>query len=167
MPVVGMSGLDGRSARRDAVGSGRKETNPKGGSVTKKRSKIQQSRRDTGHRGQGDVRHGSLSRICRKTLLSTCMGPPSKPTQGSLQNRCQNHFICGQTSARPCFLATKSETPFIIPRSSRRLGLVCRLTHRPHMPSTNYRSALSCCCATLAKMRHCESDIIMSGSAVH
>ena len=43
MPVVGMSGLDGRSARRDAVGSGRKETNPKGGSVTKKRSKIQQS----------------------------------------------------------------------------------------------------------------------------
>ena len=38
-----MSGLDGRSARRDAVGSGRKETRPKGGSVTKKRSKIQQN----------------------------------------------------------------------------------------------------------------------------
>ena len=43
MPVVGMSGLDGRSARRDAVGSGRKETNPKGGSGHKKKNKIQQS----------------------------------------------------------------------------------------------------------------------------
>jgi hypothetical protein len=43
MPVVGMSGLDGRSARRDAVGSGRKETRPKGGSVHKKKNKIQQT----------------------------------------------------------------------------------------------------------------------------
>ena len=37
MPVVGMSGLDGRSARRDAVGSGRRRQIPKGGPVTKKR----------------------------------------------------------------------------------------------------------------------------------
>ena len=42
MPVVGMSGLDGRSAVETSCGSGRKETRPKGGSVHKKKNKIQQ-----------------------------------------------------------------------------------------------------------------------------
>ena len=42
MSVVVMSGLDGRSARRDAMRERPNVTNLKGGSVTKKRSKIQQ-----------------------------------------------------------------------------------------------------------------------------
>ena len=37
-----MSGLDGRSAVETSCGSGRKETRPKGGSVHKKKNKIQQ-----------------------------------------------------------------------------------------------------------------------------
>ena len=42
MPVLSMPGLDGRSACRNPVGTRQNGTNPKGGSVTKKRSKIQQ-----------------------------------------------------------------------------------------------------------------------------
>ena len=63
MPVVGMSGLDGRSARRDAVGSGRKETRPKGGSVHKKKNKIQQ--RVLG----GGFHKGSISEVAKRNSL--------------------------------------------------------------------------------------------------
>ena len=44
--------MDGRSARRDAVGSSRKETNPKGGSVTNKKNKIQQRERERDREGR-------------------------------------------------------------------------------------------------------------------
>ena len=74
MPVVGMSGLDGRSAVETSCGSGRKETRPKGGSVTKKRSKIQQRRRISGvcvaQKGWKRAGHSeAVSRPRAKTMI--------------------------------------------------------------------------------------------------
>ena len=79
-------------------------------------------RRDTGHRGQGDVRHGSLSRICRKALMSTCMGSqtqrkqsppddvtfPSHGVPSAVPSTCVglvtlgSNFTCRQQSVGPC-----------------------------------------------------------------
>ena len=79
----------------------------------------------------------------RKTLMSTCIGPPSKPTQGSLQSRYQNHFICGRpkqvhTPLLPCNQERRLSS-FRIP-SSRRLG-------RPsHPQATHAIDELSCPC---------------------
>ena len=94
-------------------------------------------RRDTEHRNQGDVHHGSLSRICRKNLMSTCMGPPSK----AHPREPPNHFICGQTSAP------------LLPRATP-FSSFCPRGASPVSP-THAIDELSCSCFSVDRRRRC------------